>query len=142
MWIGGDSMASEVGQSLSALGIRRDHADAPCRHTRRVDAPDDSDWPAHPIDVVNQQNPEVMVVMFEANDAEKMKLDGKVYDVSSPEWQAEYRRRVDAVMTFLTQGGKRHTTGSASASCAPVTSTRSRSSSRAFTATKPLSIRA
>jgi hypothetical protein len=70
--------------------------------------PDYFDWPAHLIDVVNQQNPEVMVVMFGANDAQKMKLDGKVYDVSSPEWQAEYRRRVDAVMTFLTQGGKRH----------------------------------
>ena len=46
--------------------------------------------------------------MFGANDAQKMKLDGKVYDVSTPEWQAEYRRRVDAVMAFLTQGGTRH----------------------------------
>ena len=49
-----------------------------------------------------------MVVMFGANDAQRMKLDGNVYDVSTPEWQAEYRRRVDAVMGFLTQGGTRH----------------------------------
>ena len=110
MWIGGDSMASEVGQSLSRVagesGVITPTLDA--RISTGLTRPDYFDWPAHLIDVVNQQNPEVMVVMFGANDAQKMKLDGKVYDVSSPEWQAEYRRRVDAVMTFLTQGGKRH----------------------------------
>jgi len=110
MWVGGDSMAAEVGASLVRVagetGVITPTLDA--RISTGLTRPDYFDWPQHLIDVVNQQNPEAMVVMFGANDAQKMKLDGKVYDVSTPEWQAEYRHRVDAVMTFLTQGGKRH----------------------------------
>jgi uncharacterized protein len=110
LWVGGDSMAAEVGQSLARIagetGVITPTVDA--RISTGLTRPDYFDWPTHLIDVVNQQNPEVMVVMFGANDAQKMKLDGKVYDVSTPEWQAEYRRRVDAVMGFLTAGGTRH----------------------------------
>ncbi len=110
LWVGGDSMAAEVGQSLTRIagetGVITPTLDA--RISTGLTRPDYFDWPQHLIDIVNQQNPEVMVVMFGANDAQKMKLDGKVYDVSTPEWQAEYRRRVDAVMGFLTQGGTRH----------------------------------
>jgi hypothetical protein len=110
MWVGGDSMAAEVGASLVRVagetGVIAPTLDA--RISTGLTRPDYFDWPQHLIDIVNQQNPEVMVVMFGANDAQRMKLDGKVYDVSTPEWQAEYRRRVAAVMGFLTQGGTRH----------------------------------
>ncbi len=110
LWVGGDSMAAEVGESLVRVsgetGVITPTLDA--RISTGLTRPDYFDWPQHLIDIVNQQNPEVMVVMFGANDAQRMKLDGNVYDVNTPEWQAEYRRRVDAVMGFLTQGGTRH----------------------------------
>ena len=103
-------MAAEVGESLvrasGETGVITPTLDA--RISTGLTRPDYFDWPQHLIDIVNQQNPEVMVIMFGANDAQRMKLDGKVYDVNTPEWQAEYRRRVDAVMGFLTQGGTRH----------------------------------
>jgi uncharacterized protein len=109
MWVGGDSMAAEVGQALVRVagetGVMSPTLDA--RVSTGLTRPDYFDWPAHLVNIVETQAPEVMVVMFGANDAQRMKLDNVVYDVSTPEWQAEYRRRVAAVMDFLSRDGRR-----------------------------------
>jgi hypothetical protein len=109
LWAGGDSMAAEVGEALVRVagetGVMAPTLDA--RVSTGLTRPDYFDWPAHLVNIVETQAPEVMVVMFGANDAQRMKLDGVVYDVSTPEWQAEYRRRVAAVMDFLSRNGRR-----------------------------------
>jgi len=108
LWVGGDSMAQVFGQALERMagetGVIAPTLDY--RISTGLTRPDFFDWPAHFVEIVDQQNPEVMVVMFGANDAQGMKIEGQVYDVFDPEWQNEYRRRVGLVMDYLRQGGR------------------------------------
>ena len=76
-------MAAEVGEALVRVagetGVMAPTLDA--RVSTGLTRPDYFDWPAHLVNIVETQAPEVMVVMFGANDAQRMKLDGVVYDV-------------------------------------------------------------
>jgi len=56
---------------------------------------------------VEEHDPDAMVVVFGANDGQGMELEGGVFQPGDPEWNAEYARRVDAVMTYLEQQGVR-----------------------------------
>lgn len=109
LYIGGDSMVHDFGQALErqagATGIITPTLDY--RISTGLTRPDYFDWPAHLVEVVEQQQPEVMVVMFGANDAQNMKLDGVVVGVSDQAWQDEYRARVAAVMDYLGRDGRR-----------------------------------
>lgn len=109
LWVGGDSMAQVFGQELERLagatGVMTPTLDY--RISTGLTRPDYFDWPGHLADVVTSQKPEVMVIMFGANDAQRMDLGGQIYDVGDAQWQAEYRRRVAAVMDFLARDGRR-----------------------------------
>jgi hypothetical protein len=65
--------------------------------------PDYFDWPGALASDVAQIDPDVMYVMFGANDAQGIIApDGTTYQhVDDPGWQAEYARRVDLVMDQL-----------------------------------------
>ena len=105
----GDSMAQGFGQTferyLTETGVMRPSSFY--KQSSGLSRPDYFDWPAEIAQQTTSQNPEVVVLMFGANDAQKLKLDGKVYDVDETPWQAEYRRRVAAVMDYLVNSGKR-----------------------------------
>lgn len=109
LYIAGDSMVEiQFGTALEDLA-----GDTGMIETLAIDfdrgsgltRPDFVDWPARLRRVSETVAPDVMVVYFGGNDAQPMKLDGVVYEVDAPEWQAEYRARVAALMDQLTDAG-------------------------------------
>ncbi len=102
--IAGDSVARDFGESLvsyaNATGLI-----SPTLHYQIATGlarPDFFDWPAALARDV-EGTPDVALVMFGANDAQGMELpDGTdLQRTSDPRWQAEYARRVGAVMDQL-----------------------------------------
>jgi hypothetical protein len=68
--------------------------------------PDIIDWPARLEAAVGEHDPEVVVVGFGGNDNQDMATaEGRVV-VGSPEWQAEYQRRVAQVLTAVEAEGR------------------------------------
>lgn len=108
IWLGGDSMTIELEQSASDLVTSRPeitlstHAQVSSGLTR----PDFFDWPAYLAEEVLPGNPEVVVVMFGANDSQGMEVDGEAVQPDDERWQAEYRRRVGVVMDQLRGDGR------------------------------------
>lgn len=109
LWVGGDSLTEAFGDSLvtasAATGVIS--AELDFQYSSGLARPDCYDWPGHFVEVIADRHPEVMVVMFGANDAQGMELPDGVHQVGDPEWNTEYTRRVDLVMTYLTQQGVR-----------------------------------
>jgi hypothetical protein len=68
--------------------------------------PDYFDWPAEVVDRLPTLDPEVVVAMFGANDAQGLILDGSAVPYGSPEWTEEYARRVGELMDLLSAGGR------------------------------------
>lgn len=103
LWVGGDSMAQEFGTSLVEKAGDRGTITATLdyRISTGLTRPDYFDWPAHLRDEVFPTKPEAIVIMFGANDAQPMEVDGTPYNVRTPEWQKEYRARVALTMDLL-----------------------------------------
>jgi hypothetical protein len=76
------------------------------RNATGLSRPDFFDWPAHLRDEVVPTHPEVIVIIFGANDAQSLQINGHVESVESPVWQAEYRRRVAETMDMLKGEGR------------------------------------
>jgi len=68
--------------------------------------PDYFDWPTAVHDVVAQQQPDVLVVVFGTNDPQPIQTATGTYSFGTPEWETEYRARVDAVMAAATGARK------------------------------------
>ena len=68
--------------------------------------PDYFDWPSAVHDVVAQQQPDVLVVVFGTNDPQPIQTATGTYSFGTPEWETEYRARVDAVMGAATGARK------------------------------------
>lgn len=103
VWVGGDSMSQVFGESF--LRMAEERGDIEATHDYRISSgltrPDFFDWPAHLANDVLATGPEVVVIMFGANDAQPLNIDGVVRESSEPEWLAEYRRRVASTMDLL-----------------------------------------
>ena len=108
VWVGGDSLTSEFGPALADRLARTGRAktEVEYRFSTGLSRPDYFDWPARLHAVIREQDPEVFVAMFGANDGQNIAVDGEVLTFGSPEWQEEYGRRVDAVMTLLSRDGR------------------------------------
>lgn len=108
LWVGGDSMAQELGTSVVEKATDRGSIDADLdyRISTGLTRPDYFDWPAHLRDEVLPGRPEVIVIIFGANDAQPMEVDGTPFEVRTPQWQAEYRRRVALTMDLLGGDGR------------------------------------
>jgi len=108
VWLGGDSMTIELEQSATDLVTSRPeialttHAQVSSGLTR----PDFFDWPTYFQDEVLPADPEVVVVMFGANDSQGMEVDGEPVQPDDERWKAEYRRRVGVVMDQLQGEGR------------------------------------
>ena len=109
MWIGGDSISTEVALGLARiagetklLAVERDS-----RPSTGLTRPDFFNWPDHvardvaPVD--GSPDPDVAVIMFGGNDDQNMPAwNGRpVTKAGTPEWQDEYRRRVGDTMDLL-----------------------------------------
>lgn len=108
IWLGGDSMTIELAQSVEDDLI--DRPDATITTHPQVSSgltrPDFFDWPTYLTEDVLPTDPEVVVVMFGANDSQGMDLADGPAQPDSEVWQAEYRRRVGVVMDLLRGEGR------------------------------------
>lgn len=108
VWIIGDSMAQVFGQSLVNASVDSGVVAATLdyRISTGLTRPDYFDWPAEVADRLPTLDPEVVVAMFGANDAQGLILDGSAVPYGTPEWRTEYAARVGALMDQLTAGGR------------------------------------
>ena len=105
----GDSQAEILGQSVVARADATGTMDATLdfHFSSGLTRPDFFNWPGEIQNIVEQEQPDAMVVVFGANDAQGMELEGGVFHPGDPEWNEEYGRRVDAVMGYLEGQGIR-----------------------------------
>lgn len=108
VWMAGDSLmgnlATAVGRMVSGdprydLRVRFEVATGLAR-------PDVLDWPAAVAAEVQENDPEVVILLFGGNDDQDMQADGRYLSFATPEWQAEYRHRVALTMDQAAQGGR------------------------------------
>jgi uncharacterized protein len=108
LYIGGDSMVGQFGGALEDLagdtGVI-ETTEVVYEFGSGITRPDFIDWPAKLAQVSAEQDPELIVLYFGGNDAQPLQLDGVVYEPEDDEWQAEYRTRVNALMTQLQDAG-------------------------------------
>jgi hypothetical protein len=109
LFAAGDSMAVAFGQSLSRLAsaTRLIEPDMDARTSSGLTRPDFFDWPARFNEVVTNDHPDVVVVMFGANDSQGIRTpDGHTYQPLTDGWREEYRRRVAGTMDLLAAPGR------------------------------------
>jgi hypothetical protein len=108
IWVGGDSIAEGLGSSMEKLAGQTAtlRATSQARISTGLTRPDYFDWPTAVHDVVAQQQPDVLVVVFGTNDPQPIQTATGTYSFGTPEWDTEYRARVDAVMGAATSARK------------------------------------
>ncbi|MCB1499048.1 MAG: DUF459 domain-containing protein [Bauldia sp.] len=67
---------------------------------------DTYDWNKELLGVLNQENPDMVVVSLGVNDRQDLRVDKDRYPVRSEEWLAAYEQRVDAVTDTLKVYGR------------------------------------
>jgi hypothetical protein len=104
VWVGGDSMSQVFGQSLVAYIGETDLMTSTLdyRISTGLTRPDYFNWPAHLAGELERLDPEAVVIMFGANDAQGIETpEGDIYQPLEEGWIAEYRRRVAGTMDLL-----------------------------------------
>lgn len=105
LWVGGDSIMVALGPAIqriaSETGLFSPTIEP--KVSTGLSRPDYFNWPEHLArDVMPTVDPDVVVVTFGGNDAQNIPLPNKGrLDRYSPEWLAEYRKRVAATMDLL-----------------------------------------
>lgn len=104
IWMGGDSIGEAFTVGLEPIsastGLFVPVADY--RVSTGLVVPDYFNWPEHfANDVLPKHDPDVMVVIFGANDGQNLAIDGKVIKSYTPEWYEAYGARVGKVMDLL-----------------------------------------
>lgn len=103
----GDSLMIEIAPQLEQaldgrpVDVREDYQAA-----TGLARPDVINWPARVADDMEAHDPEVVVVGFGGNDAQDMATDDGRLARYSPEWAAEYQRRVAQVLNAIEQPGR------------------------------------
>ena len=106
MYVGGDSISRDLGEGLARITpttlVRIDLDPQPATGLSR---PDFFDWAQHLAGVLTEGRPDVIVVLFGANDFQNVEYEGEILDRFGSEWLDLYRQRVDRIMTLLGQPG-------------------------------------
>ena len=104
MYVGGDSISRDLGEGLARITpadlVRIDLDPRPATGLSR---PDFFDWSQHLAGVLTESVPDVIVVLFGANDFQNVEYEGEILDRFGDEWLELYRQRVDLIMTLLSQ---------------------------------------
>ncbi|HJR93607.1 MAG TPA: DUF459 domain-containing protein [Acidimicrobiia bacterium] len=109
MYVGGDSMVGQFGPMLQNRANQSGMVETEFVYEFEsgLSRPDFVDWPARLEEVGQELDPDVFVLYFGGNDAQAIYMpDGTWIDFDTPEWEEEYRRRVDEVMTMLEADGR------------------------------------
>jgi len=112
VWIGGDSLSITPGESFINLAPSTEVIDVAGPNVDGQVAtglarPEVFNWPAHMLDVIAQDDPDAVVLTLGSNDDQNLTGEGGVGPFASPEWIAEYRRRVGGMMDVVTGDGRR-----------------------------------
>ena len=109
MYVAGDSMAQVFGSSLVNLAEQTNVIVGKLDYhvSTGLSRPDFFDWPQRLIDMIVEQKPDAAVMLFGANDAQSVSVNGKVLTVGSAGWRQVYAQRVSQAMDILTKGGRR-----------------------------------
>ena len=65
--------------------------------------PDFFDWPTHLAEILTEEKPDVVVLMFGANDFQNVEHENRILDRYQDDWLQLYCRRVDFVMALVSQ---------------------------------------
>jgi uncharacterized protein len=109
--VAGDSTAKSLGDTL--IASTADVAELQVTNEGRVSTglarSDYFNWGAGLSDLLEQQEPEVVVFMVGANDGQPiLEADGTVVaSFDTPEWEVEYRRRIAGIMDLARGDGRR-----------------------------------
>ena len=113
LWIAGDSLVIVPGESLLRAVAGNKAVDAVNAIDGRIasglERPDVFNWFTHVREVMENDKPRAVVLMFGGNDDHGFMTgipEGhEVGTFGSPSWRAEYRRRVASLMDTVTQNG-------------------------------------
>lgn len=106
MWVGGDSISYDFGIAVEniALESKLFTVTRDSRASTGLTRPDYFNWPENLVrNVITTQDPDVIMVMFGANDAQNIPMPPPIggYVLGSEEWRTEYRDRVGKTMDLL-----------------------------------------
>lgn len=103
----GDSLGNDLGWGI-AREVGHD------RHVRLVQSDKSSsglttpwfyNWPAKEETLISQYHPQLVVIMFGANDEQNLRVDGHVVAFASAPWIAAYTKIVTQIATAATKSG-------------------------------------
>jgi len=110
MYIAGDSLGVTPGESLINLGLGTGVISAfgpvDGHVATGLARPEVFNWPGYLAEVVPPLNADAVVLTIGSNDDQTLTGEGGVGPLGSPEWDAEYRRRVGGLMDSVTGNGK------------------------------------
>jgi hypothetical protein len=109
LWVGGDSLAGDLGYQLgplvSKVGVVRAHIDY--KVSSGLASDNIRDWPKEFTREQPEYQPEAAIFMVGANDAP---IVGSAVDSNGvPEWETKYRAQVDTMMDLLIGGAAQRT---------------------------------
>jgi hypothetical protein len=106
--VAGDSMTEAFGPAFVAAADDTGVIDAEheLEYSSGLTRPDYFDWPATLAGLIAEHDPEAVVVMLGANDAQGIRTGSGTADFGTAAWIAEYRGRVDRLMTLLEAEGR------------------------------------
>ena len=105
VYVAGDSLVGGWGQALDNIAGNSTGIDVELDYevSTGLVRTDYYNWPARLQQKIGELDPEVVILGFGGND--KQPIEGR--DVLDPAWQAEYRKRVGAVMDYVNQNGRK-----------------------------------
>jgi uncharacterized protein len=106
VWMAGDSLMGSVSESFAGLAKSLHNVSVTdnIQIGTGLARPDVYDWPAAISRQIAATNPDVVVLLFGANDDQDMQVDGHRVVRGTDTWRQEYARRVSQVMAVATAG--------------------------------------
>lgn len=105
IWVGGDSLSVRPGESLARMAVDSGlmTAQLDSHIATGLARPDVFDWPAQvAASAATDPGPEVMVVLFGANDLQGMRTpSGETVAPGTDAWREEYARRVAGLLALM-----------------------------------------
>ncbi len=104
----GDSEADLVGLKMADLDSGDLlTVDTVARNGTALTNPGFFNWELNAQQEMSSRDPDAVVMLIGANDGFNVTVDGQLYAPGTPEWEAEFARRVAVVMKTLSGDGKR-----------------------------------
>lgn len=99
----GDSMVRFFGDTMVSLATGTGVIDAATEHqlSSGLTRPDFYDWPERLIEVMADDDPDAVVLMYGGNDAQALAVDGQIARPFSDAWVGEYSARVGHAMDLV-----------------------------------------